>query len=46
MTMDEFMVTMLNAFPLAQVEEDNEGNLVIYTNLTLDSDGNVVPAEG
>jgi hypothetical protein len=32
-TFDDFMGRMLAAFPGAQIEEDNDGQLVIYTNL-------------
>lgn len=34
-TDDEFMQRMLNAFPEATVGQDNDGQLVIYTNLRL-----------
>lgn len=33
MTFDEFMAKVLEAFPEAMVGEDNDGQLVIYTNL-------------
>ena len=33
MTFDKFMDKVLDAFPEAYVDEDNEGQLVIYTNL-------------
>jgi hypothetical protein len=36
MTFNEFMQKMLDAFPQAQVGEDNDGQLVIYTNLKID----------
>lgn len=39
MRFDEFMEKMLAAFPNAQVEEDNNGQLVIYTGLTETSPG-------
>lgn len=32
MTLDEFMGRMLAAFPNATVDEDNDGQLVVYTN--------------
>ena len=35
MTLDEFMNRALRAFPLAQVEEDNDGQLVVYTGYEL-----------
>jgi hypothetical protein len=44
MTFDEFMEKMLAAFPQAMVETDNDGQLVIYTNLT-EKDGQVVPVD-
>lgn len=34
MTMGEFMNTTYEAFPYATVETDNEGQLIIYTDLT------------
>lgn len=37
-TDDEFMQRMLNAFPEATVGQDNDGQLVIYTNLRLTGD--------
>lgn len=33
MTFDEFMKKVLEAFPEAMVGEDNDGQLIIYTNL-------------
>ena len=44
MTFDEFMGRMLGAFPDAVVEEDNEGQMVVYTGLMKDGD-DVVPHE-
>ena len=43
MTDEEFMERMLNAFPLATVDEDNEGQLIINTGLRRNSNGEVVP---
>jgi hypothetical protein len=43
MDMDELMREVLKTFPKADVGEDNDGQLVIYTNLTLDANQNVVP---
>jgi hypothetical protein len=40
----EFMVLMLNTFPNAEVGEDNDGQLVIYTALAI-KDGKVVSFE-
>ena len=45
MNFNDFMNKMLNAFPQATVEEDNEGQLVIYTNLREDESGNIVEFE-
>ncbi len=46
MDMPEFMNKMLAAFPEATVDQDNDGQLVIYTNLQLltDSDNPSIPA--
>ena len=41
----EFMDKMLAAFPDAEVGQDNDGQLVIYTNLRLTADGSVVSFE-
>lgn len=46
MTFDEFMAKMLEAFPEATVEEDNEGQLVIYTNLIMNGDRVIQFTEG
>lgn len=35
MTEDEFMQKMLEVFPLAEMSQDNDGQIVIYTNLHL-----------
>ena len=42
MTFDDFMRKMLDAFPNAQAGEDNDGQLIIYTDLMEDANGNVV----
>lgn len=42
MTFDEFMVKVLDAFPEAQVDMDNDYQLVVYTNLTHDPDTDTV----
>lgn len=44
-TFDSFMQRMLNSFPEATVEQDNEGQLVIYTGLKLTEDDEVTPFE-
>lgn len=36
--MNDFMRTMLAAFPDATVEQDNDGQLVVYTNLMVRGD--------
>lgn len=41
LTPDGFMARMLSAFPLAVAETDNDGQLIIYTNL-VERDGFVV----
>ncbi len=43
MTFDEFMHKMQEAFPGATVDEDNYGQLIIYTDLMTDADDNVIP---
>jgi hypothetical protein len=35
---NEFMSAVIATFPQASVEEDNEGQLIVYTNLTLSGD--------
>jgi len=35
MTFDEFMELVLGDFPNAEVGQDNDGQLVIYTNMTI-----------
>lgn len=44
MTEDEFMRAALNAFPLAMIGQDNDGQLIVYTNLTL-RNGEVVEVD-
>jgi hypothetical protein len=44
MTFDDFMSQVLSNFPNAEVTEDDDGQLVIHTNLRMDN-GNVVPFE-
>lgn len=41
MTLDEFLSVVLLLIPEAEVGEDNDGQLIIYTNLTLNADGNI-----
>ena len=38
MTFDEFMTKVLEAFPDSEVEQDNEGQLIVYTDLLLFED--------
>lgn len=38
MNMDEFMQLMLAAFPDAEVESDQYGNLMVHTNMRLVGD--------
>lgn len=42
MTFDEFMSKVVATFPNADVGEDNEGQLVIYTGLQFDKDTRTV----
>jgi len=44
MTMDEFMKKVLEVVPDAEFGDDNEGQIVIYTNLRY-TDGRVTPFE-
>ena len=44
MDIDAFMAKVLGVFPNATMMEDNDGQLVIYTDLYL-KDGRVVPVE-
>lgn len=37
-TFDEFMATVLEAFPNAVVEEDADGELVVYTRMMQEGD--------
>jgi len=37
-TQDELMLRMIRAFPLAQADEDNDGQIIIYTGLKLKGD--------
>jgi len=39
---DEFINYMLGAFPKAEWDADNDGQIVVYTNLRLRNDGSVV----
>lgn len=39
MTDDEFMRKMLDAFPDAEAGQDNDGQLVVYTDLYYDQNG-------
>jgi len=39
MTFDELMRAILNILPNAQSGDDNDGQIVIYTNKKFDSDG-------
>lgn len=40
-TFNELLTQVLSIIPNASVGEDNDGQLVIYTNLTEDEDGNL-----
>lgn len=42
MNFDQFLVKVLVAFPNAQVGEDNDGQLIIHTNLTRDENEMIV----
>lgn len=44
MTFDDFMRKTLDAYPQAMVDTDNDGQLIIYTNLT-ERDGQVVSVD-
>jgi hypothetical protein len=45
MTYDEFYRTILNVLPSAALGEDNDGQLVIYTDMYINDEGKVVPME-
>lgn len=45
MTLDQLLSIILPLMPEATVGEDNDGQLVIYTNLILSDDGKVVTME-
>lgn len=40
-TFNELLTQVLSIIPNASVGEDNDGQLIIYTNLTEDEDGNL-----
>lgn len=44
MTFDSFMTKVLREFPDAQVEDDNFGQLIIYTNL-IDIGDDIIPLD-
>lgn len=44
-TFDDMMKAVLAIFPNAQLEQDNYGQVIVYTDLSLDSKDNVVPFE-
>lgn len=44
-TFDDLMRLVLKHLPMAQLEEDYDGQIVIYTNLRETSDGRVVPID-
>ena len=44
-TFDDMMEAVLAIFPNAQLEQDNYGQVIVYTDLSLDSNDNVVPYE-
>lgn len=45
MTSDEFLAKVLEVVPGAEIGEDNDGQIVIYTNMGIDEVGQVVPFE-
>ena len=45
MHISDFISTVQKFMPTADVNVDNYGSLVVYTNLMVDSDNNVVPLE-
>jgi hypothetical protein len=46
MSDDELMRRMVAAFPLAELGQDNEGQIIIHTNLHWDTEGKIVPMDG
>ena len=42
---DELMSKALELFPDALIEEEDDGNIVVITNLRRDADGNIVEFE-
>lgn len=44
-TMDELMNKALELFPDALVDQEDDGNIVIITNLMEDAEGNIVEFE-
>lgn len=45
MTLDELIRKVLEILPESTVGEDNEGQLVVYTNLSVGSDGTLIQFE-
>jgi len=45
MDFNEMYRAILEIFPGAQCEEDNDGQLVIYTDMRVDEDNQVIPFE-
>lgn len=45
MKMDEFMRKVLEVIPTAEFGEDNDGQIVVYTNLIEWQGGEVVPLD-
>lgn len=45
MTFDEFYHDMVTTFPDAVCDQDNEGQLIIYTGLQIVADNQVVPLD-
>lgn len=41
MTLDDLIKEVLDILPEATVGEDNEGQLIVYTNLYVDKDGQI-----
>ena len=44
-TFDDLIRVVLGIFPNAQLEEDNDGQIIIYTDLAEASDGSLVPID-